>query len=95
MIELFRSISELDNHYQISNFGRVRRKERQVKSSVSPSGFRILKERGKFVIIIGYYKRIYERIQKEVIDVGFRIERVLKRPDRNNFEYFIFLEKPQ
>ena len=44
MKEVFKNIKETKNTYQISNFGRVKRLERKVNSSVQPIGYRVIKE---------------------------------------------------
>jgi len=39
--EIWKDLIELDNYYQVSNFGRIKRKQRVVKSSINPSGRKI------------------------------------------------------
>lgn len=45
--EIWKDIAELDNHYQISNFGNVISKSRIINSSVQPCGYRVTKEKPK------------------------------------------------
>ena len=62
----WKDIEELDNQYQINSDGIVRSKERKVKSSIQPSGYRVLKGKIKPSQDNGRgYKQLYVQINRK------------------------------
>jgi hypothetical protein len=44
-LEIWKPIEEVDGHYQVSNFGRVKRMSRKINSSIQKCGYRVSKEK--------------------------------------------------
>ena len=67
--EIWKDVSEFDNHYQISNLGRFKRKERKTKSAAKGhNGFRVLKEKIHYQCDNGKgYKFVYVQINNKRI----------------------------
>lgn len=65
-METWKDINELQNHYQISDFGKVKRKRRKVESKIQASGFRVITEKIKPLQNNGTgYIQLYVSINKK------------------------------